>query len=162
MEIIPTGLRDQFSYNKDTGVITRLARQGNYQTNTHCTSVCTTGNYLKVTYRGTQYLQHRVAWFLHYGTQPPDVIDHVNGNGLDNHIVNLREATTSTNQMNIKATSKSTTGVKGIFPVRGGKLYRAEVCVDGKRYQKHAADPKKLEVWVVNKRNELHGTYANH
>ncbi|ANT45379.1 HNH homing endonuclease [Pectobacterium phage Khlen] len=162
MKIIPTGLRDQFSYNKDTGVIIRLARQGNYQANTHCTSVCTTGNYLKITYRGTQYLQHRVAWFLHYGTQPPDVIDHVNGNGLDNRIVNLREATTSTNQMNIKATSKSTTGVKGIFPVRGGKLYRAEVCIDGKRYQKHAADPKKLEAWVVNKRNELHGTYANH
>lgn len=162
MKTIPTGLRDQFSYNKDTGVITRLARQGNYQAHTHCTSVCTTGNYLKVTYRGTQYLQHRVAWFLHYGTQPPDVIDHANGNGLDNRIVNLREATTSTNQMNIKATSKSTTGVKGIFPVRGGKLYRAEVCIDGKRYQKHAADPKKLEAWVVSKRNELHGTYANH
>ncbi|AZF94070.1 HNH homing endonuclease [Pectobacterium phage Clickz] len=162
MKTIPTGLRDQFSYNKETGVITRLARQGNYQAHTHCTSVCTTGNYLKVTYRGTQYLQHRVAWFLHYGTQPPDVIDHVNGSGLDNRIVNLREATTSTNQMNIKATSKSTTGVKGIFPVRGGKLYRAEVCIDGKRYQKHAADPKKLEAWVVNKRNELHGTYANH
>lgn len=162
MKTIPIGLKDLYSYDPNTGELTRLVRCGNYPAGSVASSPSTNGRYLKLGYGKLEYLQHRVAWFLHYGTQPPDVLDHINGDGFDNRIVNLRGATTSTNQMNIKATNKSTTGIKGIFPVRGGSLYRAEVCVDGKRYQKHAADPAKLEAWVVQKRNELHGTYANH
>lgn len=162
MKIIPIGSKDLLSYDPETGELTRLQRMGNHQAGSIADSLVTNKKYLKVKLLGVDYLQHRVAWFLYYGTQPPDVIDHINGNGLDNRIVNLREATTSTNQMNIKATSKSTTGTKGIFPVRGGKMYRAEVCIQGKRYQKHSADPVTLEAWVISKRNELHGNFANH
>jgi hypothetical protein len=46
--------------------------------------------------------------------------------------------------------------------VRGGKLYRAEVCIEGKRYQKHSAKPEKLLAWVEEMRNKLHGEYARH
>lgn len=162
MKTIPIGSKDLLSYNPDTGELVRKQRMGNYPCGSVAASLTYNKKYLKVKVLGSDYLQHRVAWFLHYGTQPPDVLDHINGDGRDNRILNLREATTSTNQMNIKATSKSTTGIKGIFPVRGGTLYRAEVCINGKRYQKHAADPTKLEAWVVQKRNELHGNYANH
>ncbi|QHJ81729.1 MAG: hypothetical protein [Caudoviricetes sp.] len=162
MKTIPIGLRDLYSYNPDTGVLLRLQRCGNYPAGSPALSKTTGGRYLKIGHAGKEYLQHRVAWFLHYNEQPPEVLDHINGDPFDNRIMNLRGATTSTNQMNIKATNKSTTGIKGIFPVRGGSLYRAEVCVDGRRYQKHAADPAQLEAWVIQKRNELHGTYANH
>jgi hypothetical protein len=106
-------------------------------------------------------LAHRLAWYLHTGEQPPEVIDHINGNGFDNRWCNLRAATTSTNQMNISVTSKSQTGVKGVFPIRGGKLYRAEVCINGVRHQKHSKDPAKLEAWVSETRNNLHETFAH-
>lgn len=62
--------------------------------------------------------------------------------------------------MNITATSRSTTGIKGVFPVRGGKLYRAEVCVDGKRIQKHSKDKAKLIEWVEATREAQHKDYA--
>lgn len=56
-------LRNVFKYDASTGVITRLVRTGNYQPNTVCNSL-TTGGYIKVTYKGRQFLGHRLAWFL--------------------------------------------------------------------------------------------------
>lgn len=44
--------------------------------------------------------------------------------------------------------------------VRNGTLFRAEVCIHGKRYQKHSKDVSKLQAWVTAKRQELHGEYA--
>lgn len=154
-KLIPENIGAAFTYHPLTG---RIYNQLGHV----CSSKVTRGDYLKLSFAGKDYVQHRVAWFLYYGEQPPEQIDHHNGNGLDNSASNLRPANNSTNQMNIGATSKSTTGIKGIFPIRGGKLYRAEVCVAGRRYQKCSADPSKLEQWVVDKRNELHGQYAHH
>ena len=153
-------LLELYKYDPNTGVVFRTTRMGNYPAGSACNATTTNGKYYKTAYKGNQVLLHRLAWFLYHKTQPPEVIDHKDGNGLNNRIDNLREATTSTNQMNIDVTSKSTTGIKGIMPVRGGKLYRAEVCVDGKRYQKHSKDINKLVQWVEAKRLELHGQYA--
>lgn len=35
---------------------------------------------------------HRLAWIYVYGKVPKGIIDHINGDSLDNRIVNLREA----------------------------------------------------------------------
>lgn len=153
-------LLELYTYDPNTGVVFRTVQMGNYPSGSACNAVTTNGKYYKTTYKGTQILLHRLAWFLYYGEQPPDVIDHKDGDGLNNRITNLREATTSTNQMNIGATMKSTTGLKGIMPIRGGTLYRAEVCVQGKRYQKHSKSIEMLQGWVTMKRQELHGEYA--
>lgn len=153
-------LHNVFGYNPETGAIYRKVRMGNYSAGTTCTSKCQNG-YGKVTYKGQQMLAHRLAWFLHFKEQPPKQIDHINLDRADNRIHKLRGATVSQNQMNIQTHSRSKTGVKGIMPVRGGALYRAEVCVDGKRYQKHSKCIEKLKGWVQSKRLELHGEYAN-
>lgn len=158
---IPESIREEYSYNAETGQLVKLIYKPRsiLKPGTVAKAVCTNGKYLKVGYKGKDYLQHRVAWFLHYNEQPPNVIDHIDGNGFNNAIVNLRAADDSTNQMNITVTAKSTTGIKGVMPVRGGKLFRAEVCVGGKRYQKHSKDVTFLEQWVQAKRKELHGEF---
>lgn len=150
-----------FKYDAITGVITRLVRTGNYQPNTECNSLATTG-YIKVTYKGQQFLGHRLAWFLYYKEQPPEFIDHIDLDKTNNRITNLRAATNSQNQMNIKVHKRSKTGIKGIMPVRGGKSYRAEVCVDGVRYQKQSKNIAELETWLLNIKPKLHGTFAAH
>lgn len=155
MKLIPEDIGQAFKYDPETGAITTAAGR-------LCKAKVTRGDYLKIKYLGKEYVQHRVAWFLYYGTQPPAQVDHRDGNGHHNWIDNLRGADNSTNQMNITATAKSSTGVKGVFPVRGGKLYRAEVCINGKRHQKHSADPLKLSEWATAMRNELHGEFARH
>ena len=153
-------LRNVFKYDASTGVITRLVRTGNYQPNTVCNSL-TTGGYIKVTYKGRQFLGHRLAWFLYYDEQPPEFIDHNDLDKTNNRITNLRAATNSQNQMNIKVHERSKTGIKGIMPIRGGTLYRAEVCVDGVRHQKHSKDMAVLVEWLAGKRPVLHGEFSN-
>ena len=154
MKLIPEAIREAYTYDAATGRM--FNRKGRA-----CTAKVTNGNYLKMSFRGVEYLQHRVAWFLYHDEQPPEQIDHHDGSGLNNAASNLRPADNSTNQMNIGATAKSSTGIKGIFPIRGGTLYRAEVCINGARYQKHAVDPAKLVTWVAEMRRQLHGDYAH-
>ncbi len=45
------------------------------------------------------YLVHRLIWFIENGTEP-SLIDHINGDRLDNRIENLRESTTRKNTQN--------------------------------------------------------------
>jgi hypothetical protein len=57
---------------------------------------------------------HRVAWFLHYGTQPDGHIDHIDGNGANNSAENLRCVSITQNQRNRKLNSNNKTGYPGI------------------------------------------------
>lgn len=143
-----------FRYDPETGQLFKYGRAVGNRT--------TSKRHLKVLGSDKrEYLAHRIAWFLHYGEQPPAVIDHINRDGTDNRAANLRAADNSTNQQNIAVHTRSQTGVKGIFPIRGGALYRAEVCINGHRIQKHAKNPEALEAWVKAAREQYH-THFHH
>lgn len=45
---------------------------------------------------------HRLIWLEHYGVWPKGVIDHINGDSLDNRIENLRDVSASENSRNLK------------------------------------------------------------
>jgi hypothetical protein len=59
-------------------------------------------------------------------------VDHINGNGLDNRMCNLRIATRSQNMMNKRKAKGKKYGYKGIFPLRN--KFRAEVIVNGEKF----------------------------
>lgn len=85
---------------------------------------------------GKSYPAHHIAWLLYYGTHANSMIDHINGDGLDNRISNLRIATAQQNQQNRKVRVDSTTGYKGVRVghVRkkdGVQTYRAVIRTPG-------------------------------
>lgn len=49
---------------------------------------------------GLNCAAHRLAWLYHYGCYPKNEIDHINRKPHDNRISNLRDATSSENNLN--------------------------------------------------------------
>lgn len=78
----------------------------------------------KLKYRSVQieyksYLAHRIIWLMEKGYWP-ETIDHIDGNGLNNKIENLRDVKFKENLKNRTTQSNSNTGISGVTK-RGGK-----------------------------------------
>jgi len=73
------------------------------------------------------YSNHRVVWFLNYGSVP-EMLDHIDGDRLNNKVENLRPTTNSLNQRN--RLSYGVCKFKGVS-IEHGK-YRCRVSKGGK------------------------------
>ncbi|WP_286657873.1 HNH endonuclease signature motif containing protein [Variovorax fucosicus] len=56
--------------------------------------------YVVVSLLGRKFTGHRLAWLLHYGAWPTQVIDHINRDKADNRIANLRDVAQAVNLKN--------------------------------------------------------------
>lgn len=73
------------------------------------------------------YLAHRLVFLFVHGYLP-DVLDHRDGNKLNNNVVNLRPATAQQNHRNTPVRKHSTSGVTGVNKHKG--KWRAYIYVD--------------------------------
>ncbi len=86
--------------------------------------------YTQISIEAILYKAHRLAWLYEYGETPKQDLDHINGNGLDNRILNLREVTNEMNHRNMKLSRVNKTGVCGVHMQRG--RYLAQIRHAGK------------------------------
>ena len=77
-------------------------------------------------YKCRQIKSHRLAWFLYYEKDPPDLIDHIDRNRTNNKISNLRETDPSLSQRNKTHKSKYAKGVE-FRPNRKNKPFAAKI-----------------------------------
>lgn len=123
-------LRELLSYDPETGKFTRKLPTGTrWKPGDEAGWV--RKEYVRLLVDGIELSAHRAAWAYVYGVWPDLEIDHIDCNGRNNSITNLREATSSQNKNNKRCYS-NTSGFKGVGLHRTGK-YRAEIRANGKR-----------------------------
>jgi hypothetical protein len=88
--------------------------------------------YVSLCVEGKQWLAHRLAWVLHYGEDPPKIIDHINKNKSDNSIANLRNGGAGVNELNAKVHKRSPFSISGVRKASKLGHYQAYVARRGK------------------------------
>lgn len=90
-------------------------------------------SYMQIGIDGQKYLAHRLAWLYIHGTWPDNSIDHIDGSGLNNKLINLRDVTPRQNSMNRKTNLNNSSGFKGVYFDKSKKKFRAYIDVNGKK-----------------------------
>lgn len=124
-------LKSVLHYDKETGVFKwkvniRRVKSGSVAGTNHY------GKRIMIVINGKSYYAHRLAWLYVYGYWPENEIDHINGNGLDNRIINLRDVASVTNRRNIQKPRKhNKLGVQGVRYRKDKNKYEARITVNG-------------------------------
>lgn len=118
-------------YDPKTGEFTRIKNSGPKRAGSRVGVV--NGRYLQIGFGGYRDRAHRLAWLYVYGSIPKE-IDHINGNGLDNRIDNLRAVTHQQNIHNlVKPPRHNSSGFMGVSFFKGTNRFSSYIQVDGKK-----------------------------
>lgn len=99
----------------------------NNKTGVHNKSVAAGGKYKHIQILGRSVYVHRIVWMMHNNWEEPSgVIDHINGNSLDNRIENLRDVTHTENMAN-----RSNASQYGKWVLKHGKGFRVNFVFKG-------------------------------
>lgn len=81
--------------------------------------------YRRVLVGTKRWLEHRILFYMYHGYLPK-IVDHADGDTLNNSIENLREATSGKNRANSKRNYSNRVGYKGV-DFRENRGYRVRV-----------------------------------
>lgn len=127
-------LHSLLDYETETGLFRWRVRRNKIQPGEiaggrHPNKSWRTGCHISVGVDGKSYMAHRLAWFYVHGNWPQNEIDHINGDGSDNRIANLRLATRSQNAMNTRCYRTNKSGFKGVQLVH---YWKASIFLNGR------------------------------
>jgi len=161
-------LKQLLTYSPKTGVFTWKSRElslfkneiiGKCWNSTHAnTEAGTCWRYRSIRINRKSFLAHRLAWFYVHG-EWPEFIDHINGNGLDNRISNLRAVTKAENSKNIKLKSDNKSGVHGVCWHSRENKWKA--CIHHNNKKIHLGTFLSLDD-AIKARKEAEKTYKYH
>lgn len=154
-------VKDLFYYNKGKLFWKKSKACNKIKSGTEagCTN---SGGYRQIKVNYKSYCTHRLIFLLFNG-HLPEIIDHINGNKLDNRIENLREVTPQENAFNSKISKSNTSGIKGVTWCKGRNKYKSQVQKDGKtHFLGYYDDILAAENKVKEHREQLHGEFSRH
>ena len=118
--------------------------------------------YLQTKIKNVLYKNHRLIFMMQHG-YVPGIIDHVDGNPLNNKIANLRPATISQNAMNAKVYCTNKSGVQNVSWHKKAKKWEVKLQIKGKRIHFGAFDDIELAVAVAKAiRNKHYKEFAGY
>lgn len=115
----------------------------------------------QVGFRGCILYDYRICFAVFHGRWPNGMLDHADGNPLNNRISNLREATPTQNSTNSKKPVTNTSGLKGCYWLKNAKKWRASIQYLGKFYHLglYATAEEAHQAYCVAAA-KLHGEFA--
>jgi len=124
-------LSSHLRYDPDTGLIFFRCRKVGLigfsdPAGTLNTSPTNGKTYIEIKICGQTIPAHRIAWTLYYGEPPLMLVDHRNGDGTDNRIINLRSASLFENAKNMRLRIDNKLGITGVYLINNG-TYRASI-----------------------------------
>jgi len=125
-------LKELFTYNKSTGKL-YYKISTKHSINVGDIAGCLgSHNYLQIKINRKSYLVHRIIWKLIHNEEP-NIIDHIDGNKLNNRIKNLRSVTQTANLCNRNKPKKnSKSGYIGVsWHIRANR-WQANINVNSK------------------------------
>jgi hypothetical protein len=136
-------LNECFDYNRDTGDLTwKIRPRKHFKTDMIFRSRNTRfagkkagsifkGGYKRIRIDNTDWLAHRVIWFIVYG-YIPNIVDHIDNNPSNNRICNLRDVSQMENMKNMLPRKYNTSGVTGVIWDKEKRKWEARHRVDRK------------------------------
>lgn len=108
----------------------------------------------------TVLLLHRALYGIAPGDRSDELIDHINGNVLDNRRANLRLATPLQNSQNRKTYRNNSTGFRGVSWIKRDNKFNAHIDIDGKRkYLGYFATAAEASAVYEAKAREVRGDF---
>lgn len=121
--------------------------------------------YYRVKIAGKTYKLARLA-FLYMLGDWPNVVDHINGDSLDNRWDNLRDCTYLANSQNSIKPITNSSGIKGLsrVTINRNKYLQCQITHNGKTHRKYFKPIEEQEAlnWIIETREALCGIYTNH
>lgn len=124
-------LKEYLHYSPVTGIFTWVKRKQGYSFNKRAGSVCTTHWYVNIGLFGRVYKAHRLAWLYVHGKFPEEQLDHINHDGTDNRMCNLRESNDKINLKNKSMYVTNTSGQSGVVWHKCSQKWLAQISVSG-------------------------------
>jgi hypothetical protein len=155
-------LMELFELNLSTGIFTRKINHSSRKAGEEAGTLDAHG-YRTISVDRKNYKAHRLIWLYVHGHMPTSILDHINGNRLDNRIENLRLADRRGNNCNKGKLRTNRSGWKGVsFHPQSGK-WRATIMLH--KRQTHVglySDPLDAASAYNLAAYKLHGNFANY
>ena len=159
-------LKQLLDYNPETGIFIWKVKRRPILIGSKAGCLNKKDKYLYIKINGIKYAAHRLAWIYIHGEIAHNLqIDHINGCGVDNRLINLRLATCSQNQHNSKLSIKNTSGFKGVYWSKKSNKWTTSIHLNGKQHNlgMFAEHDKASAIAAVMKAREaMHGEFTNH
>lgn len=128
-------IKELLNYDSETGIFTWAKSKGTAKKGKEAGWEATPKgkSYRVIMINGKGYFSHRLAWLYVYGYFPDNDIDHINGAGLDNRIINLRDVSESENLRNRRIPLNNKSGVIGVSWEKLVSKWRADISINGKK-----------------------------